>query len=422
MNRREFIRNNAAFGIGAGLPSGWIGLLRQQSGFPPVRRLTNGPKHHWFGYYDKWQVDPTNRYVLGMEVDFEGRSPNPGDVLKVGMIDLHDKDRWIELGESRSWGWQQGCMLQWIPGSADEVIWNDRQDGQFVSIIMNVHTRKKRILPKPIYTISPDATWAIGLDFGRLQDLRPGYGYKGVPDPYQSMKAPEKTGIYRIDLKTGKDELIIPYAACAALPHQGEDVSTYWHWYNHLLISPDSKRFIFLNRWRKERIIDPGKGFITRMFTADKNGKNQYVLDPSGYTSHFVWRDHQHVCAWTRPANQPDGFYLLKDLTQDVTPVGKGVMVLNGHNTYLPKQHNAWILNDCYPQGADRFQVPYLYNVASNQRIDIGRFHSPNAYKGEWRCDLHPRSSPDGKMVIIDSTHEGLGRQLYLIDISKLVG
>lgn len=111
MNRREFIRNNAAFGIGAGLPSGWIELLRQQGGFPPVRRLTNGPKHHWFGYYDKWQVDPTNRYVLGMEVDFEGRSPNPDDVVKVGMIDLHDKDRWIELGESRSWGVAAGMHV-----------------------------------------------------------------------------------------------------------------------------------------------------------------------------------------------------------------------------------------------------------------------------------------------------------------------
>ena len=35
----------------------------------PIIKLTKGPKQHWFGYYDKWQVDPTGRYLLGCEVD-----------------------------------------------------------------------------------------------------------------------------------------------------------------------------------------------------------------------------------------------------------------------------------------------------------------------------------------------------------------
>lgn len=34
----------------------------------PVRALTKGPKFHWFGYYDKWQFDPSDRYILGYEV------------------------------------------------------------------------------------------------------------------------------------------------------------------------------------------------------------------------------------------------------------------------------------------------------------------------------------------------------------------
>ena len=41
----------------------------------PTRVITQGPKHHWFGYYDKLEFDPTGRYVLAAEVDFEGRSP-----------------------------------------------------------------------------------------------------------------------------------------------------------------------------------------------------------------------------------------------------------------------------------------------------------------------------------------------------------
>lgn len=52
---------------------------------PQVRAITKGPKFHWFGYYDHLQFDPTSHYVLGMEVDFEHRSPLPEDVIKVAM-------------------------------------------------------------------------------------------------------------------------------------------------------------------------------------------------------------------------------------------------------------------------------------------------------------------------------------------------
>ena len=69
---------------------------------PPVRAITAGPKFHWFSYYDKLQFDPSGRYVLGMEVDFEHRSPKRDDVVKIGMVDLRNGEKWTQLGESRS--------------------------------------------------------------------------------------------------------------------------------------------------------------------------------------------------------------------------------------------------------------------------------------------------------------------------------
>ncbi|MDC0292155.1 hypothetical protein OAK81_02565, partial [Verrucomicrobiales bacterium] len=75
----------------------------RQGGLPPVRTITRGPKHHWFGYYDKWQFDPTDRFVLGMEVDFEHRSPTADDFVRIGMVDLENNDEWIELGKSTAW-------------------------------------------------------------------------------------------------------------------------------------------------------------------------------------------------------------------------------------------------------------------------------------------------------------------------------
>src|SRR6185503_18171957 len=95
-----------------------------------------------------------------------------------------DSDRWIELGATTAWCWQQGCMLQWIPGSRSEVIWNDREAGHYVSRILDVKTRRQRTAPHPIYTLSPNGKTALTIDFRRIADVRPGYGYVGFPDPY----------------------------------------------------------------------------------------------------------------------------------------------------------------------------------------------------------------------------------------------
>jgi len=381
-------------------------------GAAPVRQITKGPGFHWFGYYDKLQFDPTGRYVLSNEVSFESRSPVAGDSIKVGMVDTGDNDRWIPLGTSNAWNWQQGCMLQWVPGSKTDVLWNDRVDGEFVCHIINVKTGKKRTIPSPIYTLSPDGKWAITCDFRRLNDVRPGYGYAGVPDPNAAKLIPDDIGIWRVDLATGKRNLLISVADAAAIPYPGGYSNGAKHWFNHLLISPDGGRFIFLHRWRGDK---EGKSFSTRLFTANAQGKDLYITDPYGKTSHFVWRDPGHILAWAWHPSKGEKFYLYKDKTDRVEIVGPDVMTVNGHCTYLNRDNNRWILNDTYPD-KERNQNVYLYDVEKGERRPLGSFHAPPEYTGEWRCDTHPRSSPDGRKVVIDSAHNG-GRQMYLIDI-----
>jgi len=393
---------------------------------PPVRTITRGPKHHWFGYYDKLEFDPTDRFVLSNEVSFEHRTPTAKDSVQVGMIDTQDGDKWIEIGTSNAWGWQQGCMLQWRPKSSEEVVWNDRDGDQYVCRVHNVKTKKTRTLPRPIYNLSNDGRWAITADFARIQRMRPGYGYVGLRDSQHDVRAPRDSGVWKMNLDTGESELVFSLADAAAIEHNGESLADHWHYFNHLLINPDDSRFIVLHRWRKNSgegsAAGPTGGFTTRMFTVAMDGSRRTILDPSGYTSHFIWRDATHVCAWTQPIGKKSAFYLFKDQSDEVAIVGDGVMKLNGHNTYLPGHDNEWILNDTYPDRKTRAQTPYLYHVPSGRRVDLGHFRSPPEYKGEWRCDLHPRSSNDGKTIAIDSPHTGIGRQVHLIDVSKIVG
>jgi|YNPMSStandDraft_1061717.scaffolds.fasta_scaffold04986_2 hypothetical protein len=398
---------------------GGLAALAPWSSQVPVRAITKRPGFHWFGYYDKRQFDPTGRYVLGMEVDFEHRSPQPADRVRLGMMDLKDGDRWIPLAETSAWNWQQGCMLQWLPGSDREVIYNDRQGDRHASVILDVRSGRKRTLPAPIYALSPDGRWAVTTDFRRLAHTRPGYGYSGIPDPNRDVAAPEDAGIWRVDLRTGQTRLIISIAQIARMPsppsHPQLDGTGATHWFNHLLVSPDGRRFIFLHRWKGGAA---GNRFLTRMFTADPDGKNLHLVDGFGGVSHFIWRDARHILSWANRPPLGGKFYLFEDQSDRVEPVGPDVMTRDGHCSYLPG--NRWILNDTYPD-KERQQHLYLYDTATGRHIPLASFYSPPEYAGEWRYDLHPRFSPDGRFVTVDSAHQG-GRQIYLVDLRPVIG
>lgn len=417
-SRRQFLKIAATTAVGTGLAI-WQGHAADvaTTPLPPTRQITKGPRHHWFAYYDKLEFDSTDRYALGMEVDFEHRSPKPEDVVKIGMVDLQDNDRWIELGETRAWCWQQGCMLQWRPGSNNEILWNDRQDGQYVCHIMDVKTNAKRTIPHPIYSVSPDGQWAIAPDFRRLADVRPGYGYVGIPDPNFDILAPNDTGIFRVDLSTGKQELLFSVADIARLPYPHADLSKHKHWFNHLLVNPDGSRFTFLHRFQTAK----EKWHKTRLVTAAADGSDLRVLMDSELVSHFIWRDPEHILAYCKATFKGDSALFLYEDRKNGTieQIGKDTIKLDGHWSYSPDKR--WILYDCYPD-AERNQHVYLFNPAQQRRVELGAFLLPEEYKGEWRCDTHPRFSRDGRSVVIDAPHAGTGRQMHLIDVSQIVG
>src|SRR6056297_3153879 len=119
--------------------------------FVPTRTVTNGPKYHWFGYYDKREFDSSGTKVLAGEVEFEGRSPVADDSIGVGYVDTADADRWDEIGRSSAWGWQQGCMLQWVGQTDRTVLWNDQDGDRFVCRLHDTKTGQTRTIDRPIY-------------------------------------------------------------------------------------------------------------------------------------------------------------------------------------------------------------------------------------------------------------------------------
>jgi len=382
--------------------------------YPPVRAVTFGPPHHFFGYYDKHPWDVSGRYMLGLETAFMDRPPTEKDSAIIGLIDLAEDNRWQSLDETCAWNWQQGTMLQWLPPASDRsIIYNRRDDDQFVSVIRDVFTGETRILPRPVYAVSHDGQSVLSVNFARLHQTRPGYGYAGLPDPWQDELAPAQDGIYWMDLTTGEHRLIISLEQIARFRHK-TTMDGVKHWFNSLLFNPDDTRFIFLHRWHRP---DDANGWWTRLFTARPDGSDVYCVTDHEYASHFDWCNSRQILAWAHRRHLGNHYFLFTDRAEQVSLVGESVLTVNGHCSYSPD--GRWLLTDTYPDD-DQMSTLILYRLRDGYRVDIGRFFAPRELYEEIRCDLHPRWSRDGKQVCIDSAHEG-SRQMYVIDVSAVV-
>ncbi|MCI0704264.1 MAG: twin-arginine translocation signal domain-containing protein [Planctomycetia bacterium] len=413
LSRRDFLRTTAATALAAP-------FIRAQPKAEnpivlPAKAVTRpGAKklHHFFGYYDKSPWDKSGRYLLANEIDFVDRQPKPDEELTVGMIDLKE-DKFIPLGKTTAWCWQQGTMLQWLGSAPDrEMMFNSITDKEPSATILDVHTGKSRTLPRPIYALSTDGKQAVSLDFARLHRLRPGYGYASYPERFADEAAPEKLGVWWMDMASGKNELVINLKQLAAFKPDDRFKGAH-HWVNHLLFNPGGTRFVFLHRWK----APDAKSWTTRMLTAKPDGSDLRICFDDGMVSHFDWKDDSTILAWARTKKDGNHFYTADVLTGETKMIGETVLTQDGHCSYSPDRK--WILNDTYPD-KKRMQWLMLFKVSNGRRYDLNKFHSSKQYTGPVRCDLHPRWNREGTQVCIDGCHDAQ-RQVYVIDVSEVV-
>ena len=381
-----------------------------------MKKVTFGPKHHFFGYYDKTPWDKTGRYMLGLETKFMDHPPGADDVTIIGLIDTENDNRWKPVAETKAWNWQQGTMLRWMPNAPEGlIVYNSREKDRFISHIRNVFTGESKQLPLPVYAVSNDGKLALSINFARIHRMRPGYGYAGLPDFWEDELAPADDGIYLMNIETGEYKLIISIKQIAEFKHK-DSMDGCKHYFNHLLFNLDNSRFLFLHRWYSPALESFPRE--TRLLTANPDGSDICCLADDEMVSHFDWKSPEQILAWARQKKIGDRYFSFTDHSDKIEVVGEGVLTSDGHCSYSPDRK--YILTDTYPD-SKQMRTLILYRIADGKRMDIGNFFSPPELTGEIRCDLHPRWNRDGKQICMDSVHEG-SRQMYLLDVSQIVG
>ncbi len=376
----------------------------------PAYRAVPDDAEYFFGYFDKspWN---SRQQILTHRVSFAARQPRFGDLAEIG---LAVNGKFEKITSTAAWCWQQGSMLQWF--NDDEIIFNDFENDRFVSRRLNVSSGEVvRTYDRPIYCLSPDRSYALSLDFARLDRERPGYGYTGVWHAGLLNAAPQNDGIWKIDLESGESRLLFSYSqlreACGASSCFSNMV-----WVNHLLTSPDGKRFVFLFRWRRVD-GDSCMRYETMMFTGGKDGENLHILNNEGLSSHHSWISDNEVLSYSHRNRFGNQYYIYRDESKDVKALEIGKFWGDGHCTF--STDSTWMLTDSYQWPGDHYRRLYLRRNADGAIFELGKFYAPPELPNPARCDLHPRLSADKRTVCFDSVHEGK-RGLYLMDVSDI--
>jgi hypothetical protein len=418
-----------------------------QNDFPCTRVGRNG-RHHFFGYYNKSNWDPSGRKLLAHEVPWRDAPVKPELIAQVGYFDMEPGAGFRAVGETRSWNWQMGSQLQWLGGSGGrKIIYNVRTDDAttrypyFGAEIRDIETGESRVLPMPVYVVAPNGEWALTVDYRRLYVTHETIGYpcgRLAPKP---LLCPADDGIWQMDMGTGEARLAVSYAQLADFDPR-ESMKKAIHWVSHIEVNPSSTRVLFLHRWT-ERVKDE-TCFLHRLITMAPDGSDLRLLECSDHPlpqlaagfdpvavgtfdyeksewqiSHPLWRQDGEIIVWGPHAGRI-GYHLYQDRDGgDVRLIGAGVLTENGHMTFSPVNPR-WLLSDTYPDSTTHERILFLFDMESGRRHDLGSFYADPKLSKENRCDLHPRWRPDGLQVSIDSMHQQ-DRDMYVVDVSHLV-
>ena len=352
------------------------------------------------GYYDKSLLRAGKCLYHSFTIDRKFKDyDRPIDIVLDGKV----------LSSTATWNWQQGSMLSWLGKGTDWIIHNDFDGKKYISRIISTQGKIEQIIDFPIYQISGCGSFALSLNFTRLAKLRPDYGYFNLStDKLKPIQADD--GIYYVDLKSNKTNLLLSLKEISEFK-TFPSMKNAWHKVNHIMLSPNNKRFMFLHRWYL-----PGGKKNTRLMTCNTDGTDLYVLLDDGMVSHCWWLDNERLISYASMKEVGDRYFLLNDRKASYSIIGEGLLTQDGHPSV--GHDGRWLITDTYPDRS-RMRRLLLFDIKSNEKVTIGEFLEPLRYQGQYRCDIHPRWS-DNHIVTFDSTFSGI-RKMYSIDITDII-
>ena len=382
-------------------------LPQAQTAYPIVAR-----PNHFFGFHERCPWSPDDSMLLAHRFDVPLQMPGPDDTVEVGYFSGDFFLEFQPVARTRAWNWQMGAQLQWV--GRDRILFNDYEDGQHVARVVTAGGAPVSTIARPVGAVNAAGTKAVCHEFARLRRCAPAYGYANGTDPDENIDLPAglERGLSVADLPTGRVDHLFSLAELAGIQTHKSMIGAY-HYFTHPLFNPSGTRFVFFHRW----LVDGNKTW-TRMLSCRVNGEDLFIFPTASVVSHLAWRDDEHLLAYStvRDLGEAYHYVLFTDKSDEYQLIGSESFTSDGHPQYSPDRR--WIVTDTYP---DRFRVQYLslYDTHARRRYDLAKLRSPFRFRGELRCDLHPRWNRAGTTVCFDSSHTG-ERSLCTLEVGRL--
>ncbi len=375
----------------------------------PIRPLTPDDGHHYFfGYYDLYPYHESGKYHLANRVEFMDRMPEKDDVCTLGRINMENGE-FEPFAKTTAWNFQQGALMTYNIANYDEVFYNVRQGDGYATCIHNLATGEKRYTDRACANISLDGKKGVAINFDRIYDFRPGYGYAGNKDPWYDIPQPEDDGVYLVDMESGKSKFLVSVADmvnCCPNPDYAEAKFVI----NHITLNPSGDKYLAL--LRNFGTADGKIKWRTSLIIGDMEGNVRNAL-PYTIISHYHWRDDDTMIIYAR-IGEDQGFFVINVETGEYEYITEPSLKGDFHCLYT---HDRKYFIGCgYPDGANR-RAMFIYNFANGKRTNIVHDFSTPTDNTDIRCDLHNRFDPTGMKISFDSTRNGR-REILEADIT----
>lgn len=372
-----------------------------------IRRVGIQGKESYFGYYDKSPINSSNQYVIFQSTNIDTKNmPDAKVAVDIVLYDLPN-DKYEVAGQSHTYNWQQGTKLMWV--DEYKFIYNDfdKNTNQYISKIYDIKSKEAKVINYPIYDCFEDQ-FAISLNFERLNISRADYSYNnlGLKIDWEDNR---NDGLFYIDINSNSSKLIIAIEDIIKLNYK-ETMKCAKHKFNHVMISPDGTKIMFMHRW----FLSDGRRYDT-LYVSNVNGTDIKIVSDDDMVSHCFWYDDTQIFAYLRDKTIGDKYYMIDVNSSKKEPIGEGLIDKFGDGH--PHVNGTNIIFDTYPDKA-RMKSLYKYDYTNKKLEKLGEFLESFDFYDETRCDLHPRFSFDGKKVFFDSVHEG-SRGLYMMEVSN---
>lgn len=395
-----------------------------------LRQITEGPKHHIFGYIGQCQTIPWNasgRYILGLELDFIDRLPEPQDAATVFIIDTHQDNKIIRLDQSHAWNPQQGTMFYWNPNNAEhQFFFNDRdvETGRVFTVLYDIQEKKRireyRFAETPIGNsgVAIDGSAFMALNYGRLARLRRVTGYPQALDWSRDEVAPTNDGIFTVDIATGAKRLIVSYRQMEdEMKKHGLDLNRTGLFVNHTLVNRESDRLYFFARceWTKFPGTKKGpKGNVA--FTVNLDGSN-LTLHEQHIGGHPEWDLGNTMLGSIRKDGELQQTRYDTETHEIVGRLGDAKMFPKPEGDIALSPDGNWFVNGykLKRDSAENFYAVY-------RRTDSAFARSPGVNKGPYsenrdlRIDPAPRWNRENNAILVPGVVDGV-RQLFVLDV-----